>query len=850
MGSRMAITEKKPTKGKGLGSVFFHFFDWNKMLSNKKKKLFSSNKLLLPSGSKKFGGDEKMPRLKQFLVTDDNLESFPISQKQNFQSNQMQDPGPIAKLMGLESMPIVHHKKPSKPSLASDFGSGRYETSEVKDTRPQKLQRTGGFMERQQKPFSSSSETVNSNRRARRQYHHKLASPVKSPRLLSKRGSNRLMEAATRILEPGLQSRRNHAKCTLTYSTGCSSQSDEKVSKDGVFMKKYKISSNDPFVSSSRSFTSLSETKDSENKMKPLEKRTLLSPFSQDRLESKRSLVLPLGKDKPKSIDVQPKCMQDEHDRNIFRQNALPPVRGKLACGPSVHNAKSNRRDFVPSDSGLSSCKHSTTLVSKLGRERLGIDQNRLERKNKAHKRRPNDDSLSESGKVVNFTINKQQSARGSLVKGKGIIGNNSTNLNSVKSEFKRRVDGNGASSFEGNAIVSFTFNSPMKHARRSSSNNIEDKRRCKGKPSYNASLPKKLVSTETTVHSMASQKEETLCGDSLSTLLERKIEELNSLDCDEFLPGNASEERCTASILGELISALTFKQEDALSCGFTDTSDRIVSDGDMVKTNEKSQAEEDVNISSAYTVSSDHPSPVSILDVSFSNDSCFSGSPNGSSGHKPDFGSSGTCNNIPSLEDTELLEDTEILDSASSFDVEKFDFLEKNSVIKDSFDLHDIWFSESKPSSSTEAKSNAKLLIENISLPSSNAKDSFIYDTLEAIAKDLKVTDCKDGKQLRDLLIDCIIECLDSQFICFYRPGSNLSLLMRGERLSRVIRDETERWNSSRGKMMDDIVENDISHSNGMWTNFETESFETGVQIGDDIVNELVGEFVIDLLI
>ena len=52
MGSRLATTEKRPTKSRGrLGSVFFHFFDWNRMLSKKKKKLFSSNKLLLPSGA-------------------------------------------------------------------------------------------------------------------------------------------------------------------------------------------------------------------------------------------------------------------------------------------------------------------------------------------------------------------------------------------------------------------------------------------------------------------------------------------------------------------------------------------------------------------------------------------------------------------------------------------------------------------------------------------------------------------------------------------------------------------------------------------------------------------------------
>ena len=573
-------------------------------------------------------------------MADQNLEGFPISQKPNGINNQMQDPGPVAKLMGLESMPIVQHKKPSKPSLESEFGSNRYETSEVKETRPRKLQRTGGFMERQQQPVGSSSEAQQSNRTVKRQHHHKLASPVKSPRLLSKRSKALLMEAATKILEPGLQSRRNHAKCGLTYSS--SSQFDEKVSKDDIFMKKYKVSSNDSVVGPSRSFRSLNGTmelclRDEEaqvkehnhvdNKLKPLENRT--SPFSQAKLDAKRSLVKPISEDRPtslvapKSLDVQARInagsrtgglyekknfMQDENSSKNRRKNQLPLVKEKLAYGSKRCNRQSGRRDLVASDSGLSSCTRSRTVIKELGRERVEIERNGLERKNKAPKRRPNDDSQSEKGKVVSFTFEKRQSVKTDLInrKGKGVVSNTSISHCSVKSGLRNQMEGgNATSGFEGNGIVSFTFSSPMKHACGSFSNEVADKRRCMDTPSRNASHPKRLVSAEK-IHSMTFQREEILRGGSLSALLEPKIEELNSLDTgemargdalegrytdtDEMARGDALEGRYTASIIGKLISALKPSQEDTSCSSSTNITDHTISHGEMVDAKERFQ--------------------------------------------------------------------------------------------------------------------------------------------------------------------------------------------------------------------------------------------------------------------
>jgi len=174
-------------------------------------------------------------------------------------------------------------------------------------------------------------------------------------------------------------------------------------------------------------------------------------------------------------------------------------------------------------------------------------------------------------------------------------------------------------------------------------------------------------------------------------------------------------------------------------------------------------------------------------------------------------------------------------------------DSLRKNSVIEDISNLHEVWFSESKLSYSTEAKSNAKLLVEDISSKSSG-KDSFIRDTLEAITK--SVTDAKDGNRLKRLLIDCMIECLDSQCNCFFKSGSNRFLFMRRERLARAVCEAIEGWNGLAGKAMDDIVENEMICSNRMWIKFEFEAFDTGVQIESCILNELIDEMVTDLCI
>ncbi|KAK4410186.1 hypothetical protein Sango_0091600 [Sesamum angolense] len=235
--SSLAVVEKKPHRPGGCVGIFFQLFDWNRRFA--KKKLFSK-KLLPPvrlrQASKKFGGDEKQPKLR--LIADENSGGFPTAKNNNGATNnddheqkhETRVPGLVARLMGLESMPALQREK-SRKVLASGFVSGKAEKFVVDDVReevtvekvglkhelrPQKLQRTSVSERLPITRLGSEKLPFKNVLSKSRKHHPKLPSPVKSPRHIPRKNSSKLIGAATRILEPGLQTSR--LKCALTYS--------------------------------------------------------------------------------------------------------------------------------------------------------------------------------------------------------------------------------------------------------------------------------------------------------------------------------------------------------------------------------------------------------------------------------------------------------------------------------------------------------------------------------------------------------------------------------------------------------------------------------------------------------
>lgn len=166
----------------------------------------------------------------------------------------MRAPGLVARLMGLESLPAVHrekHKKVSKTPhcdvreekfvnshSGSDMEVVNLEKGSSKiESRPQKLQKTGQSERRAVTRFGAEALQIkNVLSRARKHNHPKLASPVKSPRISSSRNvsrASRLIDAATRILEPGLHAT-SRAKCALTYSSSRNYVPENEVLMDAM----------------------------------------------------------------------------------------------------------------------------------------------------------------------------------------------------------------------------------------------------------------------------------------------------------------------------------------------------------------------------------------------------------------------------------------------------------------------------------------------------------------------------------------------------------------------------------------------------------------------------------------
>ncbi|PHT97670.1 hypothetical protein BC332_33394 [Capsicum chinense] len=125
--SAIEMNERQPQRPCGCVGIFFQLFDRNRRFA---KKLFPK-KLLSPAclkqASKKFGGDEKQPKLR--LIVDENSGGFPNAKYNGMtdtrceSKREMKAPSLVARLMGLESMPAGSSSKPQKASASETWSN-------------------------------------------------------------------------------------------------------------------------------------------------------------------------------------------------------------------------------------------------------------------------------------------------------------------------------------------------------------------------------------------------------------------------------------------------------------------------------------------------------------------------------------------------------------------------------------------------------------------------------------------------------------------------------------------------------------------------------------------------------
>ncbi|KAJ8476127.1 hypothetical protein OPV22_019854 [Ensete ventricosum] len=924
----LAIGEKKPQQQRrpsGFVAIFFQLLDWNRRLA--KKKFFSRKPLpsvrAAKGPAKKYGADDKMPLAKLLLIDDENQGGFPGEKNSETDvdlGNGMRAPGLVARLMGLQAMPVVAYERPRKATdsghLSNEQGSGRESLRMDQDlcledggigkleTRPHKLQKTGAFLERKRtdhgraKPGASGKKVLSSPSKEKLR---KLVSPVKSPRLPSVDHRTRLMKAATKILEPGLQSR-SRAKSALTYMD--SFPGDAKGADFVTILKESKEPICDPLLpDSSMSYGSLGGTSRSE----PGEEESLRpkigsssskmshascshAGFVEDRLipfdmegehsrtqktsASVQAKITVQGKVKglgerynQNSSKTKPDGSPTVFPRNQFTQNQSTRVKNKAAIGSSISSRKQGERDAyglngtkgsVFIDRNVGNCSRLKTAYEKSSHRRA-LGSNSLE-KNMPRKRTIS--SFSVKNVDAFHSSRAKQSVKSDMSNKKG------TRHNSNRSVYKKCIENESKNDhgddliFRRNDIVSFTFNSQIRRASMTSvSEGATERSRTKKEHINEIGCDRNLMSLAKGSN-LTSNRRAILRGDELSNLLEQKIRELTSMNREKL---EARDAWSASSIFEELGTAFISEpnyhkhtngssQKGVVSCSVDHSVFPI----------QQSQEAKFGPAATVHSTESNQLSPVSILEASFSNESCSFGSLDASSGGKLQFGLAENCNATRS---SDL--DTELLDSATSVDIRrsiihKIRHLTYTSLSDPDIHCDDIGFSKTKLGEARHAILNAVLLFENFTLyRSDNSVDtsleSFLLDMLQAILDALRVeligepsyTGTKGTDQLRELIFDCMIECLNSRYyyLCNsgYTPCCNLPFLTTQEQLMREVAKEIRGWIDLAGKYLDDLVKNETETSFGKWTYCKIEAFEASTEMESNILENLVDELVID---
>ncbi|PAN18267.1 hypothetical protein PAHAL_3G190600 [Panicum hallii] len=227
-GSSLAIAERQKPAPSCVAALF-QMFARRKLFSSssKKSKLLPSVRAQKFSPGRPAGGGEKTAAAKMRPLLLDSadysrskIESNGTShypqpgQDRNCGENEMCAPGVVARLMGLSSMPAVNHPRPTKATDSTELGdhwnSGPQDwsgTSRSMYTSPQKQQKTGQVLDDRRQDNGSQFNAPDTRPLWPRRHAHKVAKPIKSPRSMSSRNKARLIEAAVKVLETGLQSR-------------------------------------------------------------------------------------------------------------------------------------------------------------------------------------------------------------------------------------------------------------------------------------------------------------------------------------------------------------------------------------------------------------------------------------------------------------------------------------------------------------------------------------------------------------------------------------------------------------------------------------------------------------------
>ncbi|TVT96749.1 hypothetical protein EJB05_58022 [Eragrostis curvula] len=908
-GNSLAITERQKPAPSCVAALFQMFA---------KRKLFSSSKkskLLPPVRAQKFSpgrppavGDMSPAAKRRPLLLDcaDYSRSISEGSRTNFlpladqeqNCSEMCTPGVVARLMGLTSMPAASHQTPTKATESSKLGDHRSAgshdwsgTSRSIYTSPQKQQRTERLVEDRRHGNSSQFNASDTQPLWPRRNAHKIASPIKSPRSISSRNKARLIEAAAKVLEPGLQSRnprpsRRHAY--LEYS--CNGGDD---APGGAAAASHNLPDQGglcdvhaprlvPIGASSLQNSASNQLTEEVGKCNIPVRRSdqnlscQMQPDGNDKcLQVSLSEKAVFGDSTQRTSNTASVANQDIRkvqrknmapggvpggplQQNNLKQNALPVPCRVADPGYTVQRRKHRSRernvtksgqDFVSLNKRMTGC---TSLRSKrkemdrFGESHTSQENTRMSTKGRQISpncaRRLHSDS---SNKQTSKTAAPRNMEKDMIIeKGVGLVSEKpkSTSPNRARSDLQRQAMSHKVSRFnKKSGTASFTFGSPMNIAPTSP----DDASRT------GSSVHESSVDTSPRKHS---------CRDGHSTYLPReldfkKVQGASSLGTTEscFV---SQDKLKTRGIEGIAASSL-YKVESAVPVA-------VLGDEQQWQGN---------SVESVTFGLSNPSKPDRLRETREADVKGRSPSPSITRGRNK---RNTTSNLQPACVDGAFVSgaftDSHPVEKCTPAPAKQTVITERNSSCAEPNSRQhgaqpfEPAVQDSKLTHPGEVTSTVELLISNVcsstGRQSKESSKTFLLQTIEsALAtfttsskQDLSTIKAVEAGPLRNLAIDFVLELLDLRCteLCDsgYRSFSRLALICKEERLAAEIRKEIARCSGMTGRALDDLAVNDVERTVEDGMNSMVEAFQIAGQIEQDLLQELVNENGIQMLV
>ncbi|KAK4265850.1 hypothetical protein QN277_026846 [Acacia crassicarpa] len=348
------------------------------------------------------------------------------------------------------------------------------------------------------------------------------------------------------------------------------------------------------------------------------------------------------------------------------------------------------------------------------------------------------------------------------------------------------------------------------------------------------------------------------IAGDALSILLEQKLKEF--MYGEETSCNSSSKARASSSIASNSIDPrLQQKDQDGLS---TDTlctrhySDISPPSLPEVTSKHKSlvaggMKEFRSNHMEAQLFNCRHPSPISVLEPSFSTESCeslFSTNATNSTGE------SKLCKEVFGLNTSRKSyhaeADNELSDSASSTST--------GTIVRKHTDTFSIMkFGRSSTWELDYVKEilcNVELMFMDFALGRRQEIVSpHLFNQWESMKQGFENV-AGESRINRKVIFDCVSECMEIRCRRYACGGCKMwtkgvMMVRKNERLAQEVFKEISGWGAMGDSMVDELVDKDMSSQYGRWLDFDVDAFELGAEIEDQILDSLVNDVVAEIL-